>query len=65
MLSIPESRLALRREEVWRCLGLSRSLFGRLEREGKGPPRRRVSRESRVSLYPVDGLRKWLEEQAA
>ena len=65
MLLHDDSRLALRRAEVWKTLGISRSMLGRLERSGDGPPRRRVSAASRLVLYPLDGLRRWLESRAA
>jgi hypothetical protein len=52
------NRLALRPEEAARALGISERTLRRL-----GPRLPRIH-DGGVVLYPVEGLRRWLQEQA-
>jgi excisionase family DNA binding protein len=52
------NRLALRPEEAARALGVSERTLRRL-----APKLPRI-RDGGTVLYPVEGLRRWLEEQA-
>jgi excisionase family DNA binding protein len=59
--AIPDDKLALRPREAARLLGVSQGTLKMLT-QTRGLPHIKLDR---AVLYPVDGLRQWLAEQAA
>ncbi len=55
-------RLALRSREAAQALGISERLLWTMTQQGK-VPHTRVSKG--VIVYPIDALRRWLDEQAS
>lgn len=61
-LASPPARLALRLGEAAAALGVcERTLWGWTQEPGRGVPH---FYEGRILLFPVEGLRRWVEDRA-